>query len=92
MYVRFFFFFLNNKIKRWMKIFQFQKKKNENIKIKVRKEDEDSRVFSFFFLITDLARFGFSRSTSTFHNGRSFMVSFKQQKKGRRNIFPDLDL
>lgn len=91
MYVHFFFFFLNNKIKRWMKIFQFQKK-NENIKIKVRKEDEDSRVFSFFFLITDLARFGFSRSTSTFHNGRSFMVSFKQQKKGRRNIFPDLDL
>lgn len=73
-----------------MKIFQFQKK-NEDIKIKVRKEDEDSRVFSFFFLITDLARFGFSRSTSTFHNGRSFMVS-KQQKKGRRNIFPDLDL
>lgn len=92
MYARFFFFFLNNKIKKWMKVFQFHKKKkeSEDTKIKVGKETRIHEIFLFFFLITDLTRFGFSPSTSTFHNGRSFMVSFKRQ--GRRNIFPDLDL
>ena len=30
--------------------------------------------FTFFF-VAGLARFGFSRSSSTVHNGRSFMVS-----------------
>lgn len=52
MYARFFFFFLNNKIKKWMKVFQFHKKKkkeSEDTKIKVGKETRIHEIFLFFF-------------------------------------------